>query len=84
MRMLAAVAAISALIMPTCVQAQDRPLTGPEEIAQKKRLEAAEVEKAYKNMLKNTHSDMVAPKQDPWGSIRAAPAKQNSTAKDSK
>jgi hypothetical protein len=72
MSFIAAVAAIAALIliMSTCAQAQDKPLTGPEEIAQKKREEAAEVEKAYKNTLKNTRSDTAATNADPWGSIR--------------
>ena len=66
---------------------QQRELTGPEETAQKRKEEAAEVEKAYKNTLKNTSTTTAASKADPWGSIRAsdsAQAKPNSQSKNSK
>jgi hypothetical protein len=58
------------------VCAQERPLTGPEELAEKRREEAAEVEKAYQRVLKNTRSDTAVTKSDPWGSIRAPDATQ--------
>jgi hypothetical protein len=79
MRILAVAAVITALI--TSAQAQDRPPTGPEEIAQKKRAEAAEVEKAYKNTLKNTRSDTATTNTDPWGNIRSNQA-QNPPARN--
>ena len=67
-------------MMSTYSQAQDRPLTGPEEIAQKKRQEAAEVEKAYKCTLRNTRSDTATVNADPWGNIRSNQA-QNPPAR---
>jgi hypothetical protein len=83
MRILAAALAIAALMMSTHAQAQDRPLTGPEEIEQKKRENAAEVEKAYKNTLKNTHSGTATTNADPWGNIRSNQA-QYPPARNSK
>jgi hypothetical protein len=47
-------------------------MSGPEELAQKRREDAAEVEKAYKRTLKNTQSGTTATKTDPWGNIRGA------------
>jgi DnaJ-domain-containing protein 1 len=73
--------------LPQLVRAQERPLTGPEELEQKRRGEAAEVEKAYKRVLKNTQSDAAATKSDPWGSIRApdtAQVKQSTSSKSTK
>jgi hypothetical protein len=83
MRILAATVVIVALMVSTHAQAQDRPLTGPEEIEQKKREDAAEVEKAYKNTLKNTHSGAVTTNADPWGNIRPNQT-PNPPAKNSK
>jgi hypothetical protein len=85
MRILAATVVIAALMVPTLARAQnqDRPLTGPEEIEQKKREDAAEVEKAYKNTLKNTHSGAATTNADPWGNVRSNQA-QNPPARNSK
>jgi hypothetical protein len=85
MRILAAAVAISALTVLThaYAQEQDRPLTGPEEMEQKKRADAAEVEKAYKDTLKNTHSGTATTNADPWGNIRSNQT-QNPPAKNSK
>jgi hypothetical protein len=83
MRILAAAVAIATLMVSTHAQAQDRPLTGPEEIEQKKREDAAEVEKAYKSTLKNTHSGTATTNADPWGNIRSNQA-QNPPARNPK
>jgi hypothetical protein len=66
--------------------APEGELTGPEEIAKKRREDAAEIEKAYKNTLKNTSSTTTATKADPWGNVRASDpqAKPNSQSKNSK
>jgi hypothetical protein len=60
-----------------------RELTGPEEMAKKKSEEAAEVEKAYKSMLKNTGGN-TSTKSNPWGSIRGDQVKQGPSTKSSK
>jgi hypothetical protein len=85
MRILAAAVAISALMVLTYAHAQeqDKPLTGPEEIEQKKRAAAAEVEKAYKDTLKNTRSGSATTNADPWGNIRSNQT-QNPPAKNPK
>jgi pyruvate-formate lyase-activating enzyme len=87
MRILAAALAIAAPMVLTHVHAyaqeQDKPLTGPEEMEQKKREAAAEVEKAYKNTLKNTQSGTATTNADPWGNIRSNQT-QNPPAKNSK
>jgi hypothetical protein len=82
MRILLA-AAIGILVLSNYARAQDaedKPLTGPEEMEQKKRADAAEIEKAYKNTLKNTRSERATTSADPWGNIRSnqAPAAKNS------
>jgi len=81
MRVVAAGAAFALLInLMLPARAQDKPLTGPEELAQKRQEEAAEVEKAYQRTLKSTGSNAASAKADPWGSVRASdpiPAKQN-------
>jgi hypothetical protein len=77
MKVLAASAILILLvsaILPAYAQQQDqeRELTGPEELAQKRKAEADEVEKAYKRMLKSTQSGTAATKTDPWGNVRGA------------
>ena len=93
MRVLAVGSLIALLTMSTISAypqthgGQEKELTGPEELAQKRKEEAAEVEKAYKSTLKNTSSTAAATKADPWGNVRAsdpAQAKPNSQSKNSK
>jgi hypothetical protein len=84
------IALLTITTMPAHAQSHGGPpegeLTGPEEIAKKRREEAAEVEKAYKNTLKNTSSTTAATKTDPWGNVRASDpqGKPNSQSKNSK
>ena len=77
MKLLAASAMLALLAgatLPAYAQQQDqqRELTGPEEMAQKRKEDAAEVERAYQRTLKNTRSGEVSTKADPWGNIRGA------------
>jgi hypothetical protein len=87
MRVLAAGMVIALLTIPTLpAYAQthggpEKELTGPEELAQKRREEAADVEKAYKSTLKATGSNNATTKLDPWGNIRAAEPSQSKGAK---
>jgi hypothetical protein len=93
MRVLAVGVLLALLTIPTLpahAQGHGAPpqeMTGPEEIAQKRKEEAAEVEKAYKSTLKNTSSSTAATKADPWGNVRSAEpvqAKQNPQSKNPK
>jgi hypothetical protein len=78
------VAFLAIAIMPAFAEEQERELTGPEEMQQKQRAEAAEIEKAYKNTLKNTGSNAAAVKTDPWGNVRTAEPAQTKPNAQSK
>jgi hypothetical protein len=74
MKVLAASAVLALLAGATlpayAQQDQERELTGPEEMAQKRKEEADAVERAYQRTMKNTQSGAVSTKADPWGNIR--------------
>jgi hypothetical protein len=85
MGVLTAAMVVASLSQSLC--AQERPPTGPEELAQKRHEEAAEVEKNYQRVLKSTRSDTGVAASDPWGNIRApntTQAKQSPSPKTMK
>jgi hypothetical protein len=69
MRALAIAVMITSLAMPAFAQG-DPAKAEANKAEEKKKKEAEEIEKTYKDTLKRTTRDQPAKKTDPWGGIR--------------
>jgi hypothetical protein len=69
MRALAIAVMITSLAMPAFAQG-DPAKAEANKVEEKKKKEAEEIEKTYKDTLKKTTREQPAKKTDPWGSVR--------------
>jgi hypothetical protein len=70
MRALVMAAILTSLAIPALAQ-EDPSKAEANKAEQQKKKEAAEIEKAYKDMLRRTTREQPVKKTDPWGNLRS-------------
>jgi hypothetical protein len=79
MRIILAVGAVVALMIPMTAAFAQNPTA--DSIEKQKKDAAAQAEQAYQKALRDTRSQTPTAKADPWGNVRAADPKQGQQSK---